>query len=320
MKDRFGREIDYIRISITDRCNLRCRYCMPEWGVPSVNHDEILRFDEIIRLVKILCSMGIKNVKITGGEPLVRKGAADLIKDIKAIDGVEKVTVTTNGVLLSENLEALAEAGLDGVNVSLDTLDRQKYLEITGFDELGRVIGAINKCRAFPEIKIKINAVTLAGYNRDEICGLAAFAAETGAALRFIEMMPIGLGAGFAGYGQDEIMAVLEKAYGPSKIIDKKAGSGPAKYYSFEGLKTDVGFISPMSHRFCHSCNRIRLTSEGLLRPCLGSDMGADLKTPMREGAGDEELASLMRHGIMHKPAGHCFGKAADSLMSKIGG
>ena len=319
MKDRLGREIDYIRISITDRCNLRCGYCMPECGVPSVPHDKILRFDEIVRLVKIFCSLGIKNVKITGGEPLVRKGAVGLIKDIKAIDGIEKVSLTTNGILLSENLNALAEAGIEGINISLDTLDRQKYMKITGFDGLNTVLKVIDECRAFPEIKIKINAVTMADYNRDEICKLADFAADMGVTLRFIEMMPIGLGTGFGGYNQDEIMTVLEEAYGPAKTINEEVGSGPAKYYSFEGLKGRIGFISPISHKFCRSCNRIRLTSEGLLRPCLGSDVGIDLRMPMREGASDEELASLICEEIMNKPAGHCF-EATDSLMSKIGG
>ena len=319
MKDRLGREIDYIRISITDRCNLRCGYCMPECGVPSVSHDMILRFDEIVRLVKIFCSLDIKNVKITGGEPLVRKGAVGLIKDIKAIDGIEKVSLTTNGILLSENLNALAEAGIEGINISLDTLDRQKYMKITGFDGLNTVLKVIDECRAFPEIKVKINAVTLADYNRDEICALADFAADMGVTLRFIEMMPLGLGTGFGGYNQDEIMTVLEEAYGPAKTINEEVGSGPAKYYSFEGLEGRIGFISPMSHKFCRSCNRIRLTSEGLLRPCLGSDVGIDLRMPMREGASDEELASLICEGITDKPAGHRF-ETTDSLMSKIGG
>ena len=319
MKDRLGREIDYIRISITDRCNLRCGYCMPECGVPSVSHDMILRFDEIVRLVKIFCSLDIKNVKITGGEPLVRKGAVGLIKDIKAIDGIEKVSLTTNGILLSENLNALAEAGIEGINISLDTLDRQKYMKITGFDGLNTVLKVIDECRAFPEIRIKINAVTLDDYNRDEICTLADFAADMGVTLRFIEMMPIGLGTGFGGYNQDEIMTVLEEAYGPAKTINEEVGSGPAKYYSFEGLKGRIGFISPISHKFCRSCNRIRLTSEGLLRPCLGSEMGTDLRNPMRDDASDEELASRICEEIMNKPAGHCF-EATDSLMSKIGG
>ena len=319
MQDRFGREIDYIRISITDRCNLRCVYCMPGCGVPSVPHDMILRFDEIVRLVKIFCSLGIKNVKITGGEPLVRRGAVGLIKEIKSIDGVEKVSMTTNGILLSENLEALVEAGVDSINISLDTLDRQKYLNITGFDGLDTVLKAIDECRAFPEMKVKINTVNMAEYNRDEICSLADYAAEVGATLRFIEMMPLGLGTGFGGYNQDEIMAVLEEAYGPAKTINEEVGSGPAKYYSFEGMEGRIGFISPMSHKFCGSCNRIRLTSEGLLRPCLGSDVGIDLRMPMREGASDEELAQIIHDGIVNKPAGHRF-ETTDSLMSKIGG
>ena len=249
----------------------------------------------------------------------MRKGAVDLIKDIKSVEGIEKVSITTNGILLSENLNALAEAGIDSINISLDTLSKQKYNELTGFDGLDTVIKTIDECRAFPEIKVKINAVTMADYNRDEICNLADFAAKAGATLRFIEMMPLGLGTGFGGYSQDEIMTVLEEAYGPAKTIKEKVGSGPGKYYSFEGLEGRIGFISPMSHKFCGSCNRIRLTSEGLLRPCLGSDVGMDLRKPMREGASDEELARIIHDGIMYKPAGHCF-ETTDSLMSKIGG
>ena len=229
------------------------------------------------------------------------------------------MSMTTNGILLSENLKALAEAGVDSINISLDTLDRQKYLNITGFDGLDTVLKAIDECRAFPEMKVKINTVTLADYNRNEICAFADFAAEAGATLRFIEMMPLGLGTGFGGYNQDEIMTVLEEAYGPAKTINEEVGSGPAKYYSFEGMEGRIGFISPMSHKFCGSCNRIRLTSEGLLRPCLGSDVGIDLRKPMREGASDEELAQIIHDGIVNKPEGHCF-ETTDSLMSKIGG
>ncbi len=319
MRDQLGREIDYMRISLTDRCNLRCGYCMPRCGVPSVPHEMILRFDEIIRLVNIFCSMGVKNVKITGGEPLVRKNASALIGEMKSISGIEKVTMTTNGILLSENLEALAEAGLDGINISLDTLNRNKYLKITGSDGLDTVLKAIDRCRAFPQIKLKINTVTMADYNRDEICALADFAADCGASIRFIEMMPIGLGAGFDGYSQDEIIAALEEAYGPAKIINEKVGSGPAQYFEFEGYRGRVGCISPMSHKFCQSCNRIRLTSEGLLKPCLGSNEGIDLRKPLREGLTDEKLADIIKQGIYRKPAGHCF-PATNSLMSKIGG
>ena len=319
MEDQYGRSIDYLRISVTDRCNLRCRYCMPTWGVNLVPCESILRFDEILRLVKIFVHLGIRKVKITGGEPLLRKDLAVLIKAVKSVDGIEEVTLTTNGILLYEAIEDLAEAGLDGINISLDTLDRGKYLEITGYDGLGAVLKSIDKCRSIPKLDLKINTVTLNGFNRNEICDLAAFASNNHVKLRFIEMMPIGLGTNFKGYSQDEISTQLEGRYGNDEPVHVKAGNGPARYYRFANLKTEIGFISAMSHKFCENCNRVRLTSEGFFKPCLGSDIGVDLRRLLRTEIKDEDLSEILRNEIYLKPSGHCF-KETDMSMWRIGG
>jgi len=308
MRDQFGREIDYIRISVTDRCNLRCSYCMPEEGVESVGHDEILRFDEIVRIVKLLAVKGIKHVKITGGEPLVRKGIVSLISDIKGISGIEDVTLTTNGVLLADFLDELAEAGVSGINISLDTLNREKYEKLTGQDKLESVLNGISKCLKYPNISVKINMVTLAGVNDDEVAAFAGLAKDNQIDVRFIEMMPVGMGKGVAGFTQDEIIESLEKEYGKASKYEVKRGNGPAKYYEFEGFKGKIGFISAMSHKFCNSCNRIRLTSEGFLKTCLQFDSGIDLKELIRDGESDMILSMAVEKVIFKKPKEHHFG------------
>ncbi len=325
MFDRQGRNIDYIRISVTDRCNLRCRYCMPEEGVKQVCHDQILRFDEILRLVAIFGRQGIKKVKLTGGEPLVRKGLPDLVTEIKRTEGIEQVTLTTNGILLEENLESLVNAGLDGVNISLDTLSPEVYHEITRNDGLEKVISAIDACSAFPQLQVKINVVTLEDYNMNEIVALAGLAKDRNIDVRFIELMPMGLGKDFRGYSQDQIMARLESAFGKPEICSQHQGNGPAVYYKFNGFSGNVGFISALSHVFCGDCNRVRLTSEGFLKPCLNYAGGADLRAAMRGGADDESLKKIIERTVFNKPSGHSFGRESgiekDSRkMSDIGG
>ncbi len=323
MKDQFGREIDYIRISVTDRCNLRCKYCIPECGVKSVGYDNILRFDEIIKIVAECSKLGIKKVKITGGEPLVRKELHTLVRGIKETPGIEQVTLTTNGIFLKEQIDQLAEAGIDAINISLDTIDHQRFQEITGFDALDKVLGAIELCKNYPGIKLKINVVTLADYNKDEILDFARLTENDEIDVRFIEMMPIGLGDGFAGYSQDEIKAEIEKVYGTLKECHGKHGNGPAVYYQIPGFKGKIGFISAISHQFCDSCNRVRLTAEGLLKPCLQYSEGIDLKKVIREGK--EPLYNLIEKGIFGKPKEHNFRSSTiegkeEKLMSKIGG
>lgn len=323
MKDQFGREIDYIRISVTDRCNLRCRYCIPECGVKSVGYENILRFDEILEIVEECSKLGIKKVKITGGEPLVRKELHTLIKGIKDTPGIEQVTLTTNGIFLKEQIDVLAEAGIDAINISIDTLNRERFEKITGFDMLHRVLEAIQLCKAYPGIKLKLNVVTLADYNKDEILDLVELAKNDDIDIRFIEMMPIGLGDKFEGYSQDYIKEQIEAKYGLLEKCQGKHGNGPAVYYQISGFLGKIGFISAISHQFCDSCNRVRLTAEGLLKPCLQYSDGVDLKKAIREGQGS--LYNLIEKGIFEKPKEHNFRSSSiegreQDLMSKIGG
>ena len=324
MKDQYGREIDYIRISVTDRCNLRCKYCIPECGIASVGHENILNFDEITKIVAECAKLGIKKVKITGGEPLVRRELHSLVARIKNTPGIEQVTLTTNGIFLKDQIEKLAEAGIDAINISLDTLDPVKFKQITGFDASNEVLEAIHLCKNYPGIKLKLNVVTLADYNKDEILDFAALAQHDDIDVRFIEMMPIGLGDGFEGYSQDYIKGIIEEKYGMLEgPLNQNYGNGPAVYYRIPGFKGKIGFISAISHQFCDSCNRVRLTAEGLLKPCLQYAEGIDLKKAIREG--DEPLDNLIRKGIFDKPKEHNFRSSTiegreQKLMSKIGG
>ncbi len=331
MKDQYNREIDYIRISVTDRCNLRCKYCMPECGVADLGHSNILTFDEITTIVKACSKLGIKHVKVTGGEPLVRRGIADLIKQLKAVEGIETVTLTTNGILLKQMLTDLVEAGIDGINISLDTLEREKFKEITGSDKLIDVLAGIEECKKLAvenqNIIIKLNTVTLAHCNEDEIIAFARIVKSSKIDVRFIEMMPLGLGKDFEGYRQDFIMNKIESEFGKLQALsqDDKHGNGPAVYYRPEGFAGTIGFISAMSHQFCDHCNRVRLTAEGVLKPCLQYSTGIDLRAILRSSKGEDALRQAIEKGIFEKPKSHQFSSASiedreEKLMSKIGG
>ncbi|MEF9939718.1 MAG: GTP 3',8-cyclase MoaA [Clostridium sp.] len=318
MKDQLGRTIDYIRISVTDRCNLRCVYCMPQEGMPNIPHEEILRFDEILRLVGILAGQGVSRVKITGGEPLVRKGVVSLIRDIKHIDGINSVTITTNGVLLSELLEPLAEAGIDGITVSLDTLDPEHYLEVTRRDELDRVVQGIKLAIHSNRIPLKINCVPVFGMNED-IFKLAELAREHDISVRFIEMMPIGFGQEFPFVEENQLRSNLETRFGALTPCFDVKGNGPCLYYRAEGFKGTFGFISAVSHKFCGSCNRVRLTAEGFLKTCLQYDYGVDLKKMLRSGSSDEEISEAMMEAVYLKAAEHNFhrGEIEEDMMGR---
>lgn len=324
MKDKYNREINYIRVSITDRCNLRCRYCMPMEGVARTSHRQVLSFDEIVRVLKSCVSIGIRDVKITGGEPLVRKDVPKLISMIKDIHGIGRVTLTTNGVFLYDKIDELYKAGLDGVNISLDTLNREKYEDITGFDKLDEVLKSIDACRKYKELNVKLNVVTLNQYNRDEVLDFAQLAKNSKIDVRFIEMMPIGLGQNFEGYSQQEIMDELEAEFGRLNPVKDRRGNGPAVYYEIPGFKGKIGFISAISHKFCENCNRIRLTAEGLLKPCLQYQSGIDLRKILREGA-DEQLLPAIERALDAKPRQHYFDSQSiddreEKYMSEIGG
>lgn len=324
MIDLQGRTIDYIRISVTDRCNLRCVYCMPEEGITPLTHQEILTFEELERVCTCAAKLGIRKIKLTGGEPLVRLGIVDLVKRLKAIAGIEQVTLTTNGVLLGEMASGLANAGLDGVNVSLDTLDRKEFSCITRRDELPRVLSGIDHAIK-AGLRLKINCVPTGKSDLEELMKIAAIAKEKPIQVRFIEMMPIGLGESFKGIPKEQLKACMEEKFGPFSPCYEVCGNGPATYYSLKGFAGHIGFISAVTEKFCGNCNRIRLTASGFLKLCLHYDCGIDLREPLRSGIDDRELLALMEHAIAHKPVAHHFEQLAVPhrelhSMAQIGG
>lgn len=325
MKDIYKRKIDYIRISITDRCNLRCVYCMPEKGIDLIKHDEILTYEEIIDLCKLFVKVGISKVKITGGEPLVRKDLHKLIKAIKDIEGIKEVTLTTNGILLYEQLEDLVKAGLDAVNISIDSLRENRYKELTRLGDVNKVLQAIKKAATYKNLRVKINCVPLVNESVQELLELVDLAKDSYISVRFIELMPIGLGKDMKGYSEDEIKDIIEKHIGKLTPYNKALGNGPSKYYSLEGYKGKIGFISAINHKFCKSCNRVRMTPEGFLKKCLHYDLGADLKELLRSGKDKEEILEVIEKTIYNKPKSHKFHikneKNSDKRsMSQIGG
>ena len=323
MLDSFGRDITYMRISVTELCNLRCRYCMPE-GADYESHAAILRYEEILRICRAAIGLGVRKFKITGGEPLVRRGCTELIAALKALPGAEQVTLTTNGLLLGEHLDALCDAGLDAVNISLDTLDKEKFRRITGFS-LFRPEDALALLRRCCDrgLRAKINAVLLPE-NRDEVCALAAIAAGLPVDVRFIELMPIGFGGSLERVSPDEALDALKRRWPDLHPTDEKRGNGPARYYAADALLGRIGFIDAVSHRFCDSCNRVRLTSTGQLKPCLCFDSTLDLRALLRGGCSDEQLQSALRDGIFRKPRAHRFDLPQEitehRIMSQIGG
>lgn len=323
MLDRYGRVINYLRISVTDRCNLRCCYCMPE-GVQDVGMKNILTFEEIWEIVRTGVSLGITHIRITGGEPLVRKDCVDLIRGIREIPGVETITMTTNGVLLGNYAKQLKEAGVDGVNISLDTLDPEEFFKITGKRELQEVLAGIRAAKT-AGLPVKLNAV-----NRKELdpIPLVRYAQEENLPIRFIEMMPVGYGKKYVGRSNEELRETLEAVCGKAEYMTNREelsrmGSGPAVYYQFSDLKVPVGFISAIHGKFCDTCNRVRLTAEGYLKLCLCYDEGEDLRRVLREGE-KENLRTIMEQTIFRKPAAHCFEHPAEMTetheMVKIGG
>lgn len=320
--DGCGRKIDYLRISITDKCNLRCRYCVPPQGVVLKDHKEILSLEEILRLVSIFAELGVDKVRFTGGEPLVRKNAVGLIKDVSRLKNAPHIGITTNGVLLQEYIDYLYDASVRDVNISLDTLDPDKYESITGSDLLSTVIDGIRSC-LMCGIMVKINAVPIKGVNEDDIVRLAGLASDNAITVRFIELMPIGCASGYEGISNDEVKRRLCDVYGEGVSVESE-GSGPASYLAFGGFKGKVGFISPLSHAFCERCNRLRLTSDGKLRLCLASGDNLDLKALLRGGASDDDIMSAIVNAVKNKPAHHNFdpGRPAlgDTNMIGIGG
>ena len=323
MLDQYGRKIDYLRISVTDRCNLRCRYCMPE-PIDAVRHEDILRYEEILRICRAAIELGITKFKVTGGEPLVRAGCTDFIAALKKQPGTEQVTLTTNGLLLEKNLDALAAAGLDGVNISLDTTDNARFCRITGYtgDGADTLLHVLEECCA-KGLKTKINAVLLEETEAD-VPALAAIAEALPVDVRFIELMPIGFGTTMKRVSPEDILAALKERWPDLTPTDETRGNGPAHYYKSAELLGRIGFIDAVSHKFCAGCNRVRLTSTGQLKPCLCYADSADLRALIRGGCTDEELKEALRVAIYNKPRAHCFDTNASitekHAMSQIGG
>lgn len=321
MIDNIGRKIEYLRISITDRCNLRCSYCMPQ-GCESIEHEEVLRFEEFLKLAELFARVGIKYVRVTGGEPMVRKGAVDFIADLKKVPGIEAVSMTTNGVLLAKYADELKKAGLDSVNISLDTPCPELADKITGCKGIVQSVNEGIAAMRERGITVKLNAVLLKE-TAHTLTDLTKYA-EVGIPLRFIELMPMGCGNPLEGISAKEALGMLQEKYPDLHSVDANLGSGPAHYYESAALKAPIGMIDAVSHRFCESCNRVRLTSTGVLKPCLCFDQHVDLKALLRGGASEEELLDAIRKGIFSKPRQHCFDEIKDrtenKLMSQIGG
>ncbi len=307
--DRCGRQITYLRVSVTDRCNLRCVYCMPVEGVQWQPHEQIMRYEEIASIVKIAAEEGINEVRLTGGEPLVRRNLADLIGLISVIPGIKDISLTTNAILLADQAEALAGSGLKRINVSLDTLDPEKYLRITRGGNIDRVWKGLEKAEQIGLMPIKLNVVLLRGVNEDEIVELAKLTLHHPWQVRFIELMPIKnqrpWGEGFPEPEQMflSIQDVRQKLVTLGlEPVDKIAGSGPAKEFKIKGSVGTIGFINPLSQSFCDHCNRLRLTADGHLRPCLLSDAEVALLPALRNG---EDIRPLFHKAMEIKPESH---------------
>ena len=325
MFDRYQREIHYLRLSVTDLCNLRCRYCMPD-GVEKLEREAVLTYEEFLRLAALFARCGIDTVRVTGGEPLVRKNVAQLVAGLKATPGIRRVTLTTNAVLLAEQLPALLDAGLDSVNISLDTLRPEVFRQITARDDFAAVQAGLQAALE-SGLPVKLNCVPQAGVNEGELEGLAALAKDNAMQVRFIEMMPIGYGAAMPCFSGPELRARFARRWpelAPLSAAQEHAlGDGPAVYYTVPGWQGSIGFIAAVHGKFCASCNRVRLTSQGFLRPCLASETGCDLRALLRSGADDAQLLAAIRETIWAKPREHHFNDSsmpATRGMYRIGG
>ena len=304
LSDSFQRPINYLRISVTDRCNLRCIYCMPPEGISVLPRSEILRYEEIQAVAKAAAELGINKVRLTGGEPLVRLELTHLVHMLSQIEGIDDISLTTNGVLLKQYAASLRQAGLGRVNVSLDTLKRERFEHITRSDKLDDVLAGIKAAREAGLEPVKINMVVIRGINDDEILDFARLTRDQGWHVRFIEPMPFAKAASLEFVPAAEIQERL-LGLGPLEPCHPTQGNGPAKYFRFPAASGTVGFISPLSEHFCFNCNRLRLTVDGELRPCLLSDEEIDLKKPLREGASPEEVGQLIRQAAASKPERH---------------
>jgi len=326
--DFHNRRINYLRISITDRCNLRCHYCMPKEGVSQFGQSEILRYEEILRLAALAVQKGITKIRITGGEPLVRKDAVQLIQQLSQLKGVQDLSLTTNAILLEEFAPALFQAGLKRVNISMDSLSPEKYREITRGGDLSRVWAGVEAARRAGLSPIKINVVAITGFNDGEILEFARLTMQDPFQVRFIEFMPIGVSSEWSPERYLSSREIKRRIESVSPLIPLNGGvndhGGPARLFKFPGARGEIGFISPISDHFCNSCNRLRLTPDGKLKTCLFSEEEMDLKQLLRSGCSDEELGRKLDEAISTKPLRHgAIGglmKRCHRPMVKIGG
>ncbi|MFV0379981.1 MAG: GTP 3',8-cyclase MoaA [Anaerorhabdus sp.] len=320
MRDNINRNIDYIRISVTDRCDFRCTYCMPEDGIETLKEEEILTYEEILLVAEILSEIGIEKVKITGGEPFVRLGIINLIKELKAINGIEEVTITSNGNLIGKYVDELVSIGIDGINISLDTKNKERFYEITKRDCLNEVLSSIEAI-AKTDIPLKINCVPLRSTPTSELIEIAEYAKDRNIHIRFIEMMPIGLGIKHESYQQEELLEILKKNFGNYCNVTNKVGNGPSTYVKFDNFIGNVGFISAMSHKFCDQCNRIRMTSDGSIKQCLFHNDGISLKDLIRQNKNREEIIEELKKTIKSKKSEYNLDDKSESkVMGQIGG
>jgi cyclic pyranopterin phosphate synthase len=335
LSDTFNRPINYLRISVTDRCNLRCVYCMPAEGINLLSHSEILTYEEVATVVRLAAELGINKVRLTGGEPLVRARLPELIAMLAKIEKVDDISLTTNGVLLRNYARELKGAGLKRVNVSLDSLNEDKFERITRYRKLSDVLQGIEAAKACGLNPVKINMVVMRGMNDDEIVDFARLTITEGWHVRFIELMPFVTDNPPEGHSTcrkannhsqfmsaDEIKERLSSLGELASCLPIK-GNGPAKYFRFPRASGTIGFITPVSQHFCFNCNRLRLTAEGKLRPCLLSDQEIDLRQPLRSGASPEKLKQVITEAIQTKPKAHQLSRGRTSrkrLMSQVGG
>lgn len=318
MLDKKGRKIDYLRVSLTDRCNLRCVYCMPEEGIVKKTHNDIVRFEELEIVISAFADLGIKKVRFTGGEPLILKGIERLIKYTSSIPTIEDVSLTTNGILLYDKAEELKRAGLNRVNISLDTLDKDKYKKITRGGDINKVFSAIEKCISIDLKPVKINVVLMKGINDDEVNDFIDLSKKMPVQVRFIELMPIGEGLKFYEKCSMKIDEIIDKH---KELIHIKDKSNVASVYKIDGAKGTVGFISPISCKFCNDCNRVRLTSTGYIKPCLNSNEEINLKPYFND---EKKLKQVIEDSIYNKPDEHHLEEdkksKTDKMMYQIGG
>jgi len=328
--DMFSRTISYLRLSLTDRCNLRCVYCMPEdqeGGLQMLKHEELLSYEELLRIVELVVGMGMNKIRLTGGEPLVRKGVMDFISALSKIEGLDEIRLTTNGVLLHEKAAGLYDAGIRKLNISLDTMRPERFKKITGSDLYDQVWQGIETAGKIG-FDVKLNVVAMKGVNDDEFVDFARLALRTPYQVRFIEFMPVGSDSSWkeASYISSTDLQEIVSTIGTLSALPGRRMDGPARVYTLtdeSGLQGEVGFISPISHHFCDTCNRLRLTSAGRLRACLLHDREADLKALVRKGATNQELSELIKQTILNKPKGHTLAEDQENCsgqMSRIGG